>query len=66
MKKKPAAKKAGAKKPVGRKAAKPAAAKSSAKPAAKAAPAAPAARPQVYSPKPIEGLGWQPFRYPLS
>ena len=65
MKKKTAAKKVSAKKPAAKKAAKPAAKKSSAKPAAKPAVAA-VPRPQVYSPKPIEGLGWQPFRYPLS
>ena len=64
MKKKTAAKKASAKKPAPKKAAKPAAKKPSAKPAAKPA-VAETSRPQVYSPKPIEGLGWQPFRYPL-
>ena len=64
MRKKTAAKKASPKKPVAKKAAKPAAKKSSAKPAARSAAAEPP-RTQVYSPKPIEGLGWQPFRYPL-
>jgi hypothetical protein len=45
-------------------------AKPAKKPAAKAPakttaakPAAPAARPTPYTPKPIEGIGWAPFRY---
>ena len=63
MKKKISAKKPSAKKPAAKKAVKTPAKKSSARPAAKPAAAA-ASRPQVYSPKPIEGLGWQPFRYP--
>ena len=60
----------GAKKPpVGKSVKKPAAAKPvAAKPAAKAP--APAPREQAvatpYAPKPIEGVGWQPFRYPLT
>ena len=58
-------KKPAAKKPVAKK---PAKAPTKAKPAAKAP--APAAREQgratPYAPKPIEGIGWQPFRYPLA
>jgi hypothetical protein len=66
-----------AKKSPAKKAAKPAAkksastaAKAKATPAAKAKPAAsrPAARPDAgaYTPQPIQGIGWAPFRYPLS
>jgi hypothetical protein len=47
--KKPVAKKAGAKKASAR------------KPAAKAAPR----KAETYTPKPVEGMGWAPFRYPL-
>jgi len=49
MAKKPVAKKAGAKKASAR------------KPAAKAV----ARKAEAYTPKPVEGMGWAPFRYPL-
>jgi hypothetical protein len=50
---------------------KPAARKAAAKAPAKAAAKGPAAKPRVaaspkvapYTPKPIEGIGWAPFRY---
>jgi hypothetical protein len=67
--KKPAAVKSAAKKPTAAKSVvkKPAAAKSAAKPAAKAAvPAREQAATTPYTPKPIEGVGWPAFRYPLS
>ena len=74
-KKKSAAKKS-VKKPAATKpvATKPVKAPVKAKSAAKAKPAAkapaPPARAQAsttpYMPKPIEGVGWQPFRYPLA
>jgi putative endonuclease len=48
------AKKAVAKKPAARKASAP-------KPAAKAS----SRKPAAYTPKPVEGIGWAPFRYPL-
>ena len=60
MKKKKSAKKTVAKKPQAK------------KPAAKKAPAkAKAARPPkasigTYTPQPVTGIGWAPFRYPLS
>jgi hypothetical protein len=66
---KPARKKSTAKKS----AKKPAAKKPAKTPAtAKRAAKAPAAPPRdqagatAYTPKPIEGIGWQPFRYPLA
>ena len=53
-----------------------AATKKSAKPAAKAKSAKPStaarksaeapAKPTPYTPQPITGMGWAPFRYPLS
>jgi len=61
-KKKPAAKKATTKKP----AAKSAAAKKPAapKPAPSPAPAAETPRRETYTPQPVQGIGWAPFRYP--
>jgi hypothetical protein len=65
----------GAKKPpVGKSVTKPAAAKPAAAKvaAAKAVAKAPAPAPREqavttpYTPKPIAGVGWQPFRYPLT
>ena len=49
-----------------KKAAKPAA-KKTAKPAARSS-SRPAAKPGTggYTPQPIQGIGWAPFRYPLS
>ena len=46
---------------------KPAAKKSAAKKASARKPAAKASSPKVaaYSPKPVDGIGWAPFRYPL-
>lgn len=50
---------------------KPAARKSAAKKPTKSSKPAKAARPQAraeagkYTPTPIEGIGWAPFRYPL-
>jgi hypothetical protein len=65
--KKSSAKKAA--KPAAKKSTKPAA-KSKSAPAAKARPAAskPVAKAGAgtYTPQPIEGIGWAPFRYPLS
>ena len=59
MAKKKAAQKKTAKKPVAKK---PAAKKASArKPAAKAS----SRKVAAYTPKPVEGIGWAPFRYPL-
>jgi hypothetical protein len=56
--KKPSAAKKKAAKPVAKKTAKPAARTSS----------RPAAKPSAgsYTPQPIQGIGWAPFRYPLS
>jgi hypothetical protein len=56
--KKPSAAKKQAAKPVAKKTAKPAARTSS----------RPAAKPSAgsYTPQPIQGIGWAPFRYPLS
>jgi len=59
MAKKKSAKKTAAKKPAAKK---PAAKKASArKPAAKAS----SRKVAAYSPKPVAGIGWAPFRYPL-
>jgi hypothetical protein len=76
-KKKPALKKATTKKPAAKSAAskKPAAKKPAAKPTAekpaekKTAPAtsvvvADAPRRATYTPQPVQGIGWAPFRYP--
>ena len=56
-----AVKKAAARKPTAKKA--PAKAAKASKPAKKAT-AGPAATP--YTPQPISGIGWAPFRYPLT
>ena len=37
-----------------------------AKAATKAAPTASAKSVKAYTPTPIQGIGWAPFRYPLS
>jgi len=50
--------------PVGKSVKKPAAAKPAAK--APAPPAREQAAATPYTPKPIAGVGWQPFRYPLT
>jgi outer membrane biosynthesis protein TonB len=58
-----------AKKAAPKKAAKPVAKKKSAKPAAAKTASRPAAKPAdvgSYTPQPIQGMGWAPFRYPLS
>jgi hypothetical protein len=60
-----------AKKSAGKKPAAKAVAKKSVKkpaPAPKARVAAPAAKASggTYTPQPIKGIGWAPFRYPLS
>jgi hypothetical protein len=55
-------KKAPAAKAKGKPAKKPAAKAPAKTAAAKAAPT-PAPRPVPYTPKPIEGIGWAPFRY---
>ena len=47
-----------------KKAAKPAAKKKSARPVAKAAPRKSGGG--GYTPQPIQGVGWAPFRYPLT
>jgi hypothetical protein len=54
MAKKKAAPKKGAKKPAAKKA-------SARKPAAKAS----SRKVATWTPKPVEGIGWAPFRYPL-
>jgi outer membrane biosynthesis protein TonB len=54
MAKKKTSQKKGAKKPVAKKA-------SARKPAAKAS----SRKVASYTPKPVDGIGWAPFRYPL-
>ena len=56
-KNKPAAKKATTKKPAVRTA-------TAKKPTAKKAAPAAAPRRATYSPPPVQGIGWAPFRYP--
>ena len=68
-KKKPAAKKATTTKPAAKSAAakKPATKQPAAKPAAKkgaSRSASTGARPATYTPPPVQGTGWAPFRYP--
>ena len=65
--KKTAKKSSAKKKPAAKAAAKKSVKKPAAAPKAKAAPA-PAAKPSggAYTPQPIKGIGWAPFRYPLS
>ena len=66
-KKKSAPKKAAKKPPAAKAVKKPAAAKPAPKPAAKAAPVArEQAATTPYTPKPIAGVGWPAFRYPLT
>lgn len=60
-----AAKKPAAKKPAAKPSPKKVEAKKPAPAPAPARPEAPARRTGTYTPQPVQGIGWAPFRYPL-